>query len=355
MKKSLLLLSTILASGILAGCGEKAPCVNHIDANHNGKCDVCDADVAVNHIDSNKDGKCDVCGADVEIPAPEIDFTKFGWDEKLARIFYEKLGIIPPYVPSTGYKYEYGVDIFGDNYVNTYLFYSTEEIAVNAFNQYYNTCSDAEYIMTLGSVPVDEESYVDGIAFADKVIEGSKAVELTFLDSLYIDESGKKIPALGIFATNYLYIPEDVFPREAIDIALGEHSADIPDLLANDAEYSIFFGYTEADDGKGGTYVDSKYLEIHIYSTSIFDFEEALFNGLNKSKNNKIYVTNDDGEDIYCAEYPGPYYGQEFWCYNITTVLGVKQFMEYCVQFGIASPMYGESYLYMVIYYDIVE
>lgn len=355
MKKSFKLLSTILTSGLLASCGAKAQCLNHIDADHNGKCDVCEEEVLINHVDNDKNGKCDVCGADVKIPQPEIDFTKFGWDENLARIFYEKLGIIPPYVPNNGYKYEYGVDIFGDNYVNAYLFYSNEEIASNAFNQYYNTCSDAEYIMTLGSVPVDDQSYVDGIAFADKIIEGSKAVELTFLDSMYKDETGKAIPALGIFATNYLYIPEYVFPREAVDIALGEHSSDIPDLCEDDAKYSIFFGFTEADDGNGGTYVDSKYLEIYIYSSSIFEFEETLFNALNSVDNNSIYVTNDDGEDVLCNEYPGPYYGQEFWCYNTSIKLRVRQFMEYCVQFGIISPMYGDSYFYMIIYYDIVQ
>ena len=59
--KNLLLALTSLT---LASCGAKE-CINHIDANHDGKCDVCEKEVPVNHVDNDKDGKCDVCGKEI--------------------------------------------------------------------------------------------------------------------------------------------------------------------------------------------------------------------------------------------------------------------------------------------------
>ena len=42
-------------------------CTNHVDTNHDGKCDAAactKADMEVTHTDANSDGKCDVCGKD---------------------------------------------------------------------------------------------------------------------------------------------------------------------------------------------------------------------------------------------------------------------------------------------------
>lgn len=39
-------------------------CKEHIDSDHDGKCDNCNATVTVTHTDSNHDGKCDECGKD---------------------------------------------------------------------------------------------------------------------------------------------------------------------------------------------------------------------------------------------------------------------------------------------------
>ena len=51
----------------------KTECTEHVDADNNGKCDNCGADVEIKtecteHTDADSDGKCDNCGADVSTP-----------------------------------------------------------------------------------------------------------------------------------------------------------------------------------------------------------------------------------------------------------------------------------------------
>lgn len=78
-KSSLLIVCGAMLLG-LVGCTPNKPvvepCVEHVDADNNGKCDVCGADVEVKeehteHVDANHDGKCDVC--EVEVPVTHID------------------------------------------------------------------------------------------------------------------------------------------------------------------------------------------------------------------------------------------------------------------------------------------
>ena len=60
----------------LISCGES--CTSHTDADKNGKCDNCGADVEVvcdKHTDSDKDGKCDVCDAEVESGNTSLEAT----------------------------------------------------------------------------------------------------------------------------------------------------------------------------------------------------------------------------------------------------------------------------------------
>ena len=54
------------------------PCTEHVDADSDGKCDVCGADMPTtepeepcDHVDADSDGKCDVCGADMPTTEPE--------------------------------------------------------------------------------------------------------------------------------------------------------------------------------------------------------------------------------------------------------------------------------------------
>lgn len=39
----------------------------HIDSNHDGKCDVCEKTVLINHVDDDQDHKCDVCGTGLSV------------------------------------------------------------------------------------------------------------------------------------------------------------------------------------------------------------------------------------------------------------------------------------------------
>ena len=63
MKKVLILiLAMVLSFSVFALAACQTPCETHVDANHDGICDVCaTANLPVVHADSNHDGKCDIC------------------------------------------------------------------------------------------------------------------------------------------------------------------------------------------------------------------------------------------------------------------------------------------------------
>ena len=58
-------------------------CTNHVDADHDGKCDVqgCTGTVAVKHVDAKHDGKCDICGKTVAVVhgTPDEDYKCPTW------------------------------------------------------------------------------------------------------------------------------------------------------------------------------------------------------------------------------------------------------------------------------------
>ena len=77
MKKRIvcLFLAVLMVLGsvsLLASCGEEE-CTNHVDANHDGKCDTegCTQTLPVKHEDKNEDGKCDGCGKTMETTEEE--------------------------------------------------------------------------------------------------------------------------------------------------------------------------------------------------------------------------------------------------------------------------------------------
>ncbi len=92
MKKILLLLLVLVLSfSLLVACGpteDPTPtpgdCTEHVDADNNGKCDKCDAEMpkpeCTEHVDEDEDGKCDNC--DTDMPEPEctehVDADKSG-------------------------------------------------------------------------------------------------------------------------------------------------------------------------------------------------------------------------------------------------------------------------------------
>ena len=63
MKKFRSLLLTLVSLSLISCNKDQKACLNHIDSNHDGKCDVCSQVVSFEHIDSNDDNICDVCGA----------------------------------------------------------------------------------------------------------------------------------------------------------------------------------------------------------------------------------------------------------------------------------------------------
>ena len=79
MKKVLILiLAMVLSFSVFALAACQTPCETHVDANHDGICDVCaTGDLAVTHTDSNHDGKCDVCAG-----ATEFEHTDAAHDGK---------------------------------------------------------------------------------------------------------------------------------------------------------------------------------------------------------------------------------------------------------------------------------
>ena len=83
MKKIFLLLLclalAISSAVIMTACGDD-PCTEHVDADKNGKCDNCDADVkpepCTEHTDADGDYLCDECGAAVLPEGPvQVDVT----------------------------------------------------------------------------------------------------------------------------------------------------------------------------------------------------------------------------------------------------------------------------------------
>ncbi len=68
MKKSTRILALALVLVMIAAafvsCKDEKDC-EHVDADHDLKCDKCGADVPCAHVDENKDKKCDYCGAEV--------------------------------------------------------------------------------------------------------------------------------------------------------------------------------------------------------------------------------------------------------------------------------------------------
>ena len=75
MKKVLILiLAMVLSFSVFALAACQTPCETHVDANHDGICDVCaTANLPVVHADSNHDGKCDVCAADYREACADVN------------------------------------------------------------------------------------------------------------------------------------------------------------------------------------------------------------------------------------------------------------------------------------------
>jgi len=90
-------------------------CTNHVDANNDGKCDTCQADMpatppaCTTHVDSNTDGKCDTCGATVQGTTPEPEPEK--------KDIYTIIKDSKPTKTVTEVEYKVGKDVLDGRYV----------------------------------------------------------------------------------------------------------------------------------------------------------------------------------------------------------------------------------------------
>lgn len=84
---SLLLVMVIALSFVLCACDDEPtppvqPCTTHVDANSDGKCDTCGADVEIpfvctTHVDFDGNGKCDYCDEQMERTAKVSQYSVF--------------------------------------------------------------------------------------------------------------------------------------------------------------------------------------------------------------------------------------------------------------------------------------
>ena len=138
MKKFLILLLALTLVFVMAACGNNG-CTAHTDADNNGKCDSCGADVekapCTTHVDENNDKKCDSCGEDM--PVSVMSYEEFIAAELNAEVTVET------YVQAKQSWWE-------KNGVGVGTFYTQSEDG--AYFIYEMPCSEEEYnALTVGT------------------------------------------------------------------------------------------------------------------------------------------------------------------------------------------------------------
>lgn len=81
--------------------GPVNPCATHTDKDMDGKCDVCGADMSTpehTHIDSVKDGKCDICGATMTPCTTHLDQDHDGYCDYCGTKMDVPLGKVTTYL-----------------------------------------------------------------------------------------------------------------------------------------------------------------------------------------------------------------------------------------------------------------
>ena len=168
MKKIVILvLSLSLALCLLASCG----CSEHIDADKDGKCDNCSAEVEINcngeHTDADSDNVCDVCEEILlEIPKEtvvSVSFTLMDQDEVPLKgvdvYFYKGSATTPAYTGKSDANGSF-----------------TTEILTGLYRVEYNiNNSDAYYLANTSSVTIIESSKNVKLSFTNTTPNGSVA------------------------------------------------------------------------------------------------------------------------------------------------------------------------------------
>lgn len=206
------------------------------------------------------------------------------WGLEAAKASYDVLGVAIPYIEQASFKYEVGVDKFGDPDIWFYCYYETDEKAEQAYQDYLNICAAKGYSGNESTYTyVDYETltyYQFNYCVVDRVIGPNQGVELQFLPSTW---DGK--PCLGIYGMSYLYIEETIYPQLAVERFYKDPS-DVPVISGDYTYYFTFF----VDDN------DTKGLEIHVIGCD-YDLEKYYFNELIKNNKFVIFQYSDDDED----------------------------------------------------------
>ena len=222
MKKLLLLILCLTLAFALASCG--GGCTEHVDADKDGKCDECGAEVEIvctEHKDDDDDVLCDICGEVYVKPVVkvEVDVAFTIKDQEGAIVpsvtvtLVNKLGGTPVVVAAdangaftakleTGsyrVSYDYNADAIGYYLADTteiLVSESTAALTLNMINNNPNGTAERPYIVYEGE---NEFTIPAGSVFCYKVphVIGqllfdvkSEAIKVTFDGNEYLPEAG---------------------------------------------------------------------------------------------------------------------------------------------------------------------
>ncbi len=152
--------------------------------------------------------------------------TPSKWGEEYTETIIGTLGEDIPYLAACdSFEVSLSSDDFGDPMVVIYCYMNEEDIQ-STLDDYAEICAMNGYEVTYDTIGDWDQSsmcyYYYDVFFADKVISETKGIEMQFLEG-----NNKGRECLGIFAYNYTYVDENIWPTALVKDLLGH---DIPHL-----------------------------------------------------------------------------------------------------------------------------
>lgn len=196
------------------------------------------------------------------------DFSDNPWGETAANDCYDAVHGVIPYLQCDDFEYKVSEDDYGDPMITFYLYYATDDLASEAFNNYATLCAENMYVVNVGeNTYIDYDTYTYytyEVMYADCLVGKNLGLEIVGTPSTYNQK-----PCLGLFVYNYLYIPENEYPELAIQEVLGKNHG-LP-TIEGDYTYK-FLMFIEED-------YNTEACEIQVYGC-YYDLEEWYFNQL---------------------------------------------------------------------------
>ncbi|MCQ2772532.1 MAG: hypothetical protein MJ238_04575, partial [Bacilli bacterium] len=162
----------------------------------------------------------------------ETPVTPSKWGDEYTETIVGTLGEDLPFLECDSYEVTLLEDDFGDPMVVIYCYMPEDQIQTT-LDEYANICAEEGYDVTYDTLaqwdPDGMYYYYYDVFFADKVISETKGIEMQFLEG---NNKGKE--CLGIFAYNYIYVDENIWPSNLINELLGH---DIPHLDGEGYKY----------------------------------------------------------------------------------------------------------------------